>query len=416
MTDAKTQIENLRTRIRESDEITDADAELLMEFSEQLELLKSEYSDYRHRDLLGRCTRIAEDAGSVSEALEDRDTAEDIVRWINRNYENEWTNADYRDALRVFAGHVTGGDPEEKPDSIAWIPSGTSNSHDPVPNPADMLEWEADVKPMIDEARNSRDKALIAVAFDSGARSGELEDLTVSDVNDHEHGLQIMVDGKKGQRSVTLIPSVPYLNRWLSDHPAPDQPDAPLWSKLTKAEPISYRLFNDAFKDAAKRAGVTKPVTPTNFRKSNATYLARKGMPQAFIEDRQGRKRGSDATAHYVAKFGGEADTTYAKMHGIDVEEDETEPIGPVQCPRCEKETPRDEDNCVWCNQSLEYDAIEERRKDSREVRSAVFRIAKENPELMDEIDQAQRFMDLFEDNPELFADAKEFAEALSDG
>ena len=144
MTDAKTQIDNLRTRIRESDEITDADAELLMEFSEQLELLKSEYSDYRHRDLLGRCTRIAEDAGSVSKALDDRDAAEDIVRWINRNYENEWTNADYRDALRVFAGHVTGGDPEDKPDSIAWIPSGTSNSHDPVPNPADMLEWEAD--------------------------------------------------------------------------------------------------------------------------------------------------------------------------------------------------------------------------------------------------------------------------------
>ena len=269
---------------------------------------------------------------------------------------------------------------------------------------------------MIDEARNSRDKALIAVAFDSGARSGELEDLTVGDVNDHEHGLQIMVDGKKGQRSVTLIPSVPYLNRWLSDHPAPDQLDAPLWLKLTKAEPISYRLFNDSFKDAAKRAGVTKPVTPTNFRKSNATYLARKGMPQAFIEDRQGRKRGSDATAHYVAKFGGEADTTYAKMHGLDVEEEDTEPIGPVKCPRCEKETPRDEDTCVWCNQSLEYDAIEERRKDNREVRSAVLRMAGENPNLLNEIDQAQRFMDMFEDNPELFAEAQEFVEALSDG
>jgi len=87
-----------------------------------------------------------------------------------------------------------------------------------------MLSWEDDVKPMIDETKNARDAALIAVAFDSGARSGELKSLTVGDVSDHEQGLQIFVDGKKGQRSVSLIPAVPYLNRWLSDHPAPDDP------------------------------------------------------------------------------------------------------------------------------------------------------------------------------------------------
>ena len=416
MTEPRTQITNLRDRIRESDEITERDADVLIEFSDQLDLLKSEYSDLRHRDLLGHCTRIAENVGGLADALEDRDAAEEIVRWINRTHENEWTNADYRAAFRVFGGRVTNGDVEDKPDSIAWVPSGTSNSHDPRPNPANMLTWEDDVKPMIDATRNARDAALIAVAFDSGARSGELEDLRVSDVADHDHGLQIFVDGKKGQRSVTLIPAVPFLNRWLSDHPDSDDPDAPLWSKLSKADEISYRQFNNAFKDAAKRAGVDKPVTPTNFRKSNASWLARKGMPQAFIEDRQGRKRGSDVTAHYVAKFGGEADTTYAKLHGKDVEEDDPEPIGPVDCPRCGKETPRDEDACVWCRQPLEYDTVEARKQEDREVRSAVLRMAKENPDLLDNIEQAREFMDLFEDDPELFADTREFADALSDG
>jgi len=416
MTEPRTQITNLRDRIRESDEITEQDADVLIEFSDQLDLLKSEYSDLRHRDLLGHCTRIAENVGGLADALEDRDAAEEIVRWVNRTHENEWTNADYRAALRVFGGRVTDGDVEDKPDSIAWVPSGTSNSHDPRPNPANMLTWDDDVKPMIDDTRNARDAALIAVAFDSGARSGELEDLRVGDVADHDHGLQIFVDGKKGQRSVTLIPAVPFLNRWLSDHPDSDDPDAPLWSKLSKPEEISYRQFNNAFKDAAKRAGVDKPVTPTNFRKSNASWLARKGMPQAFIEDRQGRKRGSDVTAHYVAKFGGEADTTYAKLHGKDVEEDDPEPIGPVECPRCGKETPRDEDACVWCRQPLEYDTVEARKQEDREVRSAVLRMAKDNPDLLDNIEQAREFMDLFEDDPEMFADAREFADALSDG
>jgi len=80
------------------------------------------------------------------------------------------------------------------------------------------------------------------------------------------------------------------------------------------------------------------------------------------------------------------------------------------------KETPRDEDACVWCRQPLEYDTIEARKQEDREVRSAVLRMAKENPDFLDNIEQAREFMDLFEDDPELFADAREFADALSDG
>jgi len=161
-----------------------------------------------------------------------------------------------------------------------------------------MLKWEEDVLLMIEEARNARNAALTAVAFDAGARSGELQDLIVGDVSDAENGLRVFVDGKMGQRSVLLIPSVPYLQCWLSDHPDSNDGDAPLWSKLSRPEEFTYRRSRSIFDDVAQRAGVTKPVTPTNFRKSNASWLADKGMNQAYIEDRQGRKRGSDATAH----------------------------------------------------------------------------------------------------------------------
>ncbi|WP_101294146.1 tyrosine-type recombinase/integrase [Halegenticoccus soli] len=413
MTGQRTQIRNLRDRIQESDEIDDEDAELLLQFSDEMDLLKSKYTDHRHIKLLRHVTRIAENVGRLADALEDREASKEIVRWINRKYDNEYTNHDYRTALRVFAKRVT--DEEGVPASVEWVPSGTSNSHDPVPNPADMLEWEADVKSMIDAARNPRDKALIAVAFDSGARSGELQELTVNDVNDHEYGLQIMVDGKKGQRSVTLIPSVPYLNRWLSEHPAPDDPDAPLWSKLSKPEEISYRMFNNAFKDAGKRAGVTKPVTPTNFRKSNATWLARQGMPQAFIEDRQGRARGSKATAHYVARFGGESDSQYAKLHGLEVEEEDDGPTGPVECPRCGRDTPREEPVCMWCNQALDHRAVEDLRKDQDEQRRALLRIAKRNPDLLDKLEDIEPVIEAFGGDADLIQAAQQFTEAVGE-
>lgn len=413
MTEPRARIDHLHQRIEESDEISEADAEVLSEFSNRLDLLKSEYSDHRHEKLLRHCVRISEEIGGLNEALEDRNKTEEIVRWINREYDNEYTNHDYRTAVRMLGEHVT--DEEGKPPSIDWVPSGTSNSHDPVPDPSDMLDWDTDVLPMIERSRNSRDKALIAVAFDAGARSGELRELTVGDVNDHQHGLQIMVDGKTGQRSVTLVPSVPFLNRWLSDHPSKNDPNAPLWSGLSDPESITYRRFLDIFEAAADRADINKPVTPTNFRKSNATYLSRKGMNQAFIEDRQGRKRGSDATAHYVARFGGESDDQYAEMHGLEVEEEKSEPIGPVNCPRCDKETPRHNDRCVWCGQVLDFDAVESLQDDQRELRESVLKLARNNPELLEDYEKSRELMDIFEDSPELHEDAKSFVEAITD-
>jgi len=258
MENTRDKLDRLRERIESSDEISDDDRELLLRFSDRLDLLKSEYSDMRHDKLLRHCTRMAENVGGLAQALEDREAAEDIVRWINRTYDNEYTNHDYRTALRVLGRRTTDGD--DYPESVEWVPSGTSNSYDPVPNPGEMLTWNDDVLPMIESARNPRDAALVAVAFDSGARSGELQDLTVGDVNEHKYGLQIMVDGKTGQRSVTLISSVPYLQKWLADHPAPNDPDAPLWSKLSTPEGISYQQFRKCFDDPAERAGALNPL------------------------------------------------------------------------------------------------------------------------------------------------------------
>lgn len=220
-------IDTLRDdRIPDNDDIADADREALLAFSNELFLRGSQYSDHRHEKLLRHCVRIAEEVGGLTDTLENRKATEAVVRWINRHYDNEYTNHDYRTALRVFGRHVNDGD--GIPDTISWVPSGTSNSHNPQPDPADMLHWDEHIQPMTEATHNNRDAAIIAVAWDAGCRSGEFRDLTIGDVTDHKHGLQITVDGKTGQRTVTLIPSVPFLTRWLQDHPNRDDPQAPL--------------------------------------------------------------------------------------------------------------------------------------------------------------------------------------------
>lgn len=357
MRDPGQELETVRESIETSDELTEADRKAILDFSDRLELLRTTYSDHRHLKLLRHVFRMARAVGGLADALEDRDAAEDIVRWINRNYDNEETNRDYRVALRVFGRRTTDGD--DPPESLEWVPTGTSSNYDPTPDPAQMLRWNDDIQEMLAAAQNDRDKAAIAVQFDAGLRGGEFESLTIGDVSDNAYGLQIRVDGKQGERTVTLIPSVPYLQAWLERHPARDDPEAPLWSRLTEPEALSYRMTTKMLREPAARAEIDKPVTLTNFRKSSAAHLASKGMNQAHLEDHHGWVRGSKAASRYISVFAEESDRELARVYGEEVEETEDDAIAPIECPRCGEKTPREKPLCVWCGQALEQGAAE---------------------------------------------------------
>lgn len=399
MTAPEVELENLRERIEANDEIKQEDREVLIAFDEELTLLNSNYSDYRHLKLLRHLTLLAERVGGIKSALTDRDDAENIVRWINRNYDNEETNQDYRVALKVFGRRVTENgvrnDPDEPPESLDWIPSSTSNNYDPAPEPGQMLNWEEDIQPMIEKADHKRDVAAIALQFDAGLRGFEFSDLTVGDITDHDHGLQVTVDGKQGRRTVLLIPSVPYVRDWLDEHPASRDRDAPLWSKLKTPDKISYRMLTKMFKKPAERADIEKPVTPTNFRKSSASYHASKGLSQAHLENRYGWVTGSDAASRYIKVFAKQADHELAKLHGLDVEEKETDHIGPVDCPRCGYQEKREAHFCSRCGQAMRVEAAAEMESTESKLKESY---AQADPEDSGTIDKLDTLDDLLED------------------
>lgn len=350
-------VARLRDRIRSGERGgSERDREALLTMSEHIELVPSKAGGFRHRDILRQCTRMSEEVGGLADALEDRDAAEEIVRWIHRTYDNEHTNQDYRKNLRAFGRYYTQS--EEPPEAINWVPAGTSNDFNPEPSERDLITYD-ECMSMVDASRNERDAALFMVQFEAGCRPGELWDLRVGDVFDSEYTTGLHVDGKLGERSVHLIVAVPYLNRWLEAHPG-DESDY-LWTKLSKPERPSYPTYLDYYKLAAERAGVSKEATPRNFRRSNTRWLATLGFHQARIEDRQGRERGSEHTARYLAKFGPESnERAYAELHGRDVESDEADVPGPIECPRCHRETPSDREFCMWCHFALSHDAIEQ--------------------------------------------------------
>lgn len=78
--------------------------------------------------------------------------------------------------------------------------------------------------------------------------------------------------------------------------------------------------------------------------------------------------KNSAEARRYIAVFADDTAREIARAHGVDVSEDEMNPIGPVECPRCQRETPRDKVQCMWCGQVLTQkgvEKIEERLFDS---------------------------------------------------
>lgn len=411
-------LDRLRTQLQNNDRgATESDRDLLLRFSDRLQLLRSEYSTQRHEKLLRHMTILSEGPANLDELLRSRDHVEDVVRWVNQEYSNEETNKDYRIAIRMFGKRlaedgVTVDMTDDYPASVEWIPTTTSRDYDPEPDPGEMLDWEADVRPMIEACLNARDKALIATAWDAGPRSGELQALTVGDVSDHKHGLQITVDGKTGQRSVPLITSVPYVNKWLDAHPRRGERGAPLWCSLTSGEALSYQMFRKIPREAAGRAGVDKPVTLTNFRKSSASHLASQGVNQAVLEDHHGWTRGSKAAARYIAVFGEASDREIARAHGVDVESEEPEPTAGVECPRCGRVTPREDAFCAWCHQALEPGAVAEIEREQDQVRRELLKFAKDHPELLETLEELEPLLEAVGGDPAVVDLAQRFAEA----
>jgi integrase len=62
------------------------------------------------------------------------------------------------------------------------------------------------VEKLVNAAVNARDKVLISVLYESGCRTGEILNLKIRNVEFHNNGSVLIVNGKTGQRRVRLIP------------------------------------------------------------------------------------------------------------------------------------------------------------------------------------------------------------------
>lgn len=365
--DSKNRLEKLRKRIKDNKNLSKGDKEVLKEFSRSMRL--NDYTDLRNHKLTTHIKRIAEntlidlkDAG--------RKNVEDMIEWIHSQDFAPNTIKDYKIAIRVFYRWLRNGsfNSGDYPEEVNWIRTTLKKSHCKLPN---KLLNEDDVKTMIEHARNNRCKAFISLLWETGARVGELIDLTLKDIDDHPYGYQIIINGKTGPRRLPLITSGPYISRWLESHPLRNSkqwPNVPLWSELQiqdhgnresrEREKSNYDALKRDLERSAERAGIDKPVNPHHFRHSRATYMANR-FTEAQMCEWFGWVPGSNMPGKYVHLAGRDIDNAYQRIHGLREEKEDQPKMLPQNCPRCELEgIEATAKFCPRCGQALTREAF----------------------------------------------------------
>ena len=84
--------------------------------------------------------------------------------------------------------------------------------------PEEILN-EGEVEALIKAAESSRDKAFVSMLFDLDSRPGEFLSLQRKNIGFDKLGGFVMVEGKMGPRRQRLIISVPFVAKWLEEHP-----------------------------------------------------------------------------------------------------------------------------------------------------------------------------------------------------
>jgi site-specific recombinase XerD/ribosomal protein L40E len=345
-------IEKAVEKIREDAGVHSENKRLIIDFKRHLEAT-GDYSDNRIYKYMVHLRRMAEhiDVPFNKATKEDIDG---ILLWIHNRKLSPVTKSHYRIMLKTFYKWLNGG---EYPECVKHIKATEKKGNRKLPH--SMLS-PGDVVKLIKAARNPRDRALIAMLWETGARIDELLTLKVGDLEDHREGMKLVVKGKTGERRLILIDSVPYINVWLKAHPD-RSPEAPLWAHIsTRGEggPVAYQAVKKALNRAARLAEITKPVNPHHFRHSRATYMANH-FTEAQMCEWFGWVPGSDVPGRYVHLSGRDIDNAYMRMHGVKVANEGTdaERIEFITCARCGTDNGPTARFCGNCGMALDLKA-----------------------------------------------------------
>lgn len=284
-----------------------------------------------------------------------KDVIKNLVLKIETCEYSEYTKLEMKTTIKRLYKQIR--KTEHFPPEVSWIKVGHLNMKNRK-LPEELLT-EEDIIKLIKAARNPRDRAFIAMLYETGCRIGEILFVKIKNIQFDEYGALLLVSGKTGSRRLRLVMSVPYLTEWLNHHNQSNNPDAYLWpSKESKV--IKYQSLLKMLGVIGRRANVMKKLNPHNFRHSRATHLANH-LTEAQMKEYFGWIRSSDMTEIYVHLSGRDVDNAILKVHGITNAREEKKPkLKPLSCSRCTLQNQATNNFCSRCGLPLNKETITE--------------------------------------------------------
>ena len=130
-------------------------------------------------------------------------------------------------------------------------------------------------------------QAFITLAVESLGRPQEICYRLIRDVELHESYAKIYVSshGKQGTKFLQCIDSMPYLVKWLSQHPFQHDPDAYLFlARKERDRMLTPANVNKKIRNALQKLGIEKNVTCYSLKRNGVSFRRLNGDSDAVIQ------------------------------------------------------------------------------------------------------------------------------------
>lgn len=288
----------------------------------------------------------------------------------------DWTSGtkrNYQKSVRSLLEDIEGDVAADKDDiSLSKDDSGGKIDEE------DILSLE-EVRLLINEASNRvRDKAMFSVMIDLGLRIGAVCSLRVRDFEFEEGDSVAEVTlnddalGQKGSggRTHVVTYSAGYIRNYLrTEHPRPDEADAPLFHKigrhydaddLNDDGSISPTIFRRRMKRLAKDTDIDpEKLHPHNMKHAAVTIWALRGMSDREIEYRAGWARESGQLKRYEHLTGDDINAQILDTFGVERAEGDGRTVAPIDnCPNCGMAVDGGMRYCPQCGQQIDISVL----------------------------------------------------------
>lgn len=337
--------------------ISDSNKEALLKFGEDL-FLKG-VTKARIIKEVSTLRIVAEKIKKDFKEMSEKDLKKFIFKIHNDKDYSIHTKYDYNKIIKRFFKWFEG---ENKfyPNKVAWIVKVKPKNREIPRIKRSELIIEEEAHKLVETADNPRDKALIALVWDTGGRIGEIGSMTIGSLSFDDGGTIVHLRGKTGERSPYVIESTPHLVRWMGLHPLKDDPNAPLWvnmgqDKRFRNQPLDYEAFYKLFERLFDKAKVKKRFNPHLFRHSRATWCAINGWNSLEMCKFFGWEENSSMPSVYISMVQQDITNRMKETYGLKTDKaQKLEERKPNECPRCEALNPHKSRFCYKCGIALD--------------------------------------------------------------